>query len=265
MQVGATGGEGEGMVGDGRETRRAIVTGASTGIGAEVARRLAAGGAELWLTYASDEAGAAHTVEACRAEGVAVRASRLDLRSIAAIDAFAAEVRDGWGYVNVVVNNAAICPWTPWDEITPDEWDAVLETNLRGPFRLLQQTVPLVRVAPGDRSIVNLASVAGQTGGIATSVHYAASKGGVLALTRSFARLLAPEGIRVNAVAPGPVRTAMTDALDDERRAGLASGVPLGRFGTVAEVAAAVALLASPEAGFTTGATYDVNGGLRID
>lgn len=246
-------------------TRRAIVTGASAGIGAEVARRLAASGAELWLTYASDEAGVARTAEVCGAAGVAVRTTRLDLRSIAAIDAFAAEVRQAWGYVNVVVNNAGVCPWTPWDEITVDEWDAVLETNLRGTFRLLQQVVPLVRSATGDRSIVNLASVAGQTGGIATSIHYAASKGGVLAMTRSFARLLASEGIRVNAVAPGPIGTAMTDALDGERRAGLASGVPLGRFGTVAEVAAAVVLLASPESGFTTGATYDVNGGLLID
>lgn len=246
-------------------TRRAIVTGASAGIGAEVARRLAASGAELWLTYASDEAGVARTAEVCGAAGVAVRTTRLDLRSIAAIDAFAAEVRQAWGYVNVVVNNAGVCPWTPWDEITVDEWDAVLETNLRGTFRLLQQVVPLVRSATGDRSIVNLASVAGQTGGIATSIHYAASKGGVLAMTRSFARLLASEGIRVNAVAPGPIGTAMTDALDGERRAGLASGVPLGRFGTVAEVAAAVVLLASPDSGFTTGATYDVNGGLLID
>lgn len=246
-------------------TRRAIVTGASAGIGAEVARRLAASGAELWLTYASDEAGVARTAEVCGAAGVAVRTTRLDLRSIAAIDAFAAEVRQAWGYVNVVVNNAGVCPWTPWDEITVDEWDAVLETNLRGTFRLLQRVVPLVRAATGDRSIVNLASVAGQTGGIATSIHYAASKGGVLAMTRSFARLLASEGIRVNAVAPGPIGTAMTDALDGERRAGLASGVPLGRFGTVAEVAAAVVLLASPDSGFTTGATYDVNGGLLID
>ena len=245
--------------------RRVIVTGASGGIGAEVARRLAASGAELWLTYASDEAGAARTAETCRAAGAAVRTTRLDLRSIAAIDAFTVEVRQAWGYVDVVVNNAGVCPWTPWDEITVDEWDAVLETNLRGTFRLLQQVVPLVRAATGDRSIVNLASVAGQTGGIATSIHYAASKGGVLAMTRSFARLLASEGIRVNAVAPGPIRTAMTDALDEERRAGLAGGVPLGRFGTVAEVAAAVVLLASPESGFTTGATYDVNGGLLID
>ncbi|HEY8544854.1 MAG TPA: SDR family oxidoreductase [Acidimicrobiales bacterium] len=241
------------------------MTGASAGIGAEVARRLATAGVDLWLTCASDEAGVARTAEACRAAGVAARTARLDLRSIEAIDAFAGEVRRGWGSVHVVVNNAGVCPWTPWDEITVDEWDAVLETNLRGTFRLLQQVVPIMRAAAGDRSIVNLASVAGQTGGIATSLHYAASKGGVLAMTRSLARLLAAEGIRVNAVAPGPIRTAMTDALDEERRAGLEGGVPLGRFGTVAEVAAAVVLLASPEAGFTTGATYDVNGGLLMD
>lgn len=245
--------------------RRAIVTGASAGIGVEVARRLAAAGAHVWLTYASDADGAARTAALCDQAGGAARASQLDLRKVDAIDAFIADVTERWGAVHVVVNNAAVCPWTPWDAITMDEWDAVLETNLRGTFRLLQQVVPLLRAAEGDRCIVNLASVAGETGGIATGVHYAASKGGVLALTRSFARLLAPERIRVNAVAPGPIDTAMTGALDDDRRAGLAGGVPLGRFGTVAEVAAVVALLASPESGFTTGATYDVNGGLLID
>jgi 3-oxoacyl-[acyl-carrier protein] reductase len=250
---------------DGVTNRRAIVTGAGGGIGAEVARRLAVDGVELWLTYASDEAGAARTADVCRSAGVAVRTTRLDLRSIPAIDSFVSEVELAWGSLHVVVNNAAMCPWTQWNDITTDEWDAVLETNLRGPFRLLQQVIPLLRSATGDRSIVNLASVAGQTGGIATSIHYAASKAGVLAMTRSFARLLAPEQIRVNAVAPGPIRTGMTDALDEQRRASLAGGVPLGRFGTVAEVAATVVLLASPEAGFTTGATYDVNGGLLID
>jgi 3-oxoacyl-[acyl-carrier protein] reductase len=245
--------------------RRAIVTGASGGIGAEVARRLARSGLDVWLTYATEREGALRTAESARTAGVEVRTTQLDLRSVDAIDDLVAEVATAWGRVEVLVSNAAICPWTPWDGITVDEWDAVLETNLRGPFRLVQQVLPLLRAATGDRSIVNLASVAGQTGGVATSVHYAASKGGVLAMTRSFARLLAPEGIRVNAVAPGPIETPMTDALDDDRRAALAGGVPLRRFGSVAEVAAVVVLLASPEAGFTTGATYDVNGGLLID
>jgi 3-oxoacyl-[acyl-carrier protein] reductase len=245
--------------------RRAVVTGASTGIGAAVATLLAERGVDVWLTFASDVDGAERTAAACEGSGVQARLSPLDLRSPTSVARFVEQLDQGWGSFQVLVSNAGICPWTPWDEIAVDEWDAVLETNLRGTFLLLQGAVPLLRRAVGDRAVVNLASVAGQTGGIATSIHYAASKGGVLAMTRSFARLLAGEGIRVNAVAPGPVETSMTDALEDGRRSALAAGVPLGRFGTAEEVAHVVALLASPEAGFTTGATYDVNGGLLVD
>jgi 3-oxoacyl-[acyl-carrier protein] reductase len=245
--------------------RRAVVTGASTGIGAAVAALLAGRDVDVWLTYSSDGEGARRTAERCEGSGVEARLSPLDLRSPASVAGFLEQLDQGWGSCHALVNNAGICPWTPWDQITADEWDTVLQTNLRGTFLLLQGAIPILRRADGDRAVVNLASVAGQTGGIATSIHYAASKGGVLAMTRSFARLLAAEGIRVNAVAPGPVSTSMTDALDDERRADLAAGVPLGRFGTAEEVAHVVALLASPEAGFTTGATYDVNGGLLVD
>ncbi|HEX7134508.1 MAG TPA: SDR family oxidoreductase [Iamia sp.] len=245
--------------------RRAVVTGGSTGIGAAVAILLARRGVDVWLTFASDVDGAERTAELCEGSGVEARLSPLDLRSPASIVGFLERLDEGWGSCHALVNNAGICPWTPWEQITADEWDAVLETNLRGTFLLLQGAIPVLRRAEGDRAVVNLASVAGQTGGIATSIHYAASKGGVLALTRSFARLLAAEGIRVNAVAPGPVSTSMTDALEVERRSDLAAGVPLGRFGTAEEVAHVVALLASPEAGFTTGATYDVNGGLLVD
>jgi 3-oxoacyl-[acyl-carrier protein] reductase len=130
---------------------------------------------------------------------------------------------------------------------------------------MLRGALPLLRAADGDRAIVNLSSLAGEAGGVSTSVHYAASKAAILAITRSYARLLAGEGIRVNAVAPGPVLSGITSQLGDERQAGLAAAVPLGRFGRPEEVAATIALLATPASGFTTGATYDVNGGLRID
>jgi 3-oxoacyl-[acyl-carrier protein] reductase len=110
-----------------------------------------------------------------------------------------------------------------------------------------------------------VSSIAGQIGGITTPVHYAASKAAILAITRSFARLLAPERIRVNAVSPGPIASGITDQLAPATRDGLAAGLPLGRFGTPEEVAGTIALLVSPGSGFTTGATYDVNGGLRME
>lgn len=241
------------------------MTGASSGIGAATAIALADAGCDLWITYARDEAGASAVAEDARRRGAEVHVARLDLRAPGQIDALFEEVADRWDHLHVLVNNGGVCPYTPADEISVDEWDGVLETNARGTFLALRGALPLLRAAAGDRSIVNISSVAGELGGVATSVHYAASKGAILALTRSYARLLAAEGIRVNAVAPGPVRSGITSQLSEAAEAGLRGGTPLGRFGEPHEVAATIALLASPAAGFTTGATYDINGGVRID
>ena len=191
--------------------------------------------------------------------------SQLDVRDPSSIDGLVAEVAAAWGELSIVINNAGICPYTSPDDITVNEWDAVLETNARGTFLLTRAALPLLRAAAGDRSVVNISSIAGQTGGYTTSVHYAASKAAILAITRSYARRLAGEGIRVNAVTPGPIDTSITDKLDPEVREQFGSGIPLGRFGRPEEVAPAIVLLAMPDSSFTTGATYDVNGGVRID
>jgi 3-oxoacyl-[acyl-carrier protein] reductase len=244
---------------------RAIVTGGNTGIGAAVCVLLARREIDVWLTYAHDDAGAEHVAEQCRREGVEAHVSRLDLRDPDSIAVLLGEVAEAWGSASILVNNGAVCPYTEPDAITTDEWDAVLETNARGTFLMLRGALALLRASDGDRSIVNVSSVAGQLGGITTSIHYAASKAAVLAVTRSYARLLAAEGIRVNAVTPGPISTKITAQLDNESRVRLASTAPLGRFGTPEEVAATIVLLASPESAYTTGATYDVNGGVRID
>ncbi|WP_315107869.1 SDR family oxidoreductase [uncultured Microbacterium sp.] len=246
--------------------RRALVTGASSGIGTAAALELAREGVALWLTYAGREAEAARVVEECRAAGSPdVHVSRLDLRDPDSITALIAEITDAWGDLHVLVNNGGVCPYTPYPEIDIEEWDFVLETNARGTFLLTRAALPLLRDADGDRSVINIASIAGQVGALQTGIHYAASKGAILAITRSFARHLAAEGIRVNAVTPGPVASAITDQLQGEGRAKLESGIPLGAFGQPEDVAWIIASLASERARFITGATYDVNGGVRID
>jgi 3-oxoacyl-[acyl-carrier protein] reductase len=192
--------------------------------------------------------------------------SQLDLSSEASIAELITEVSAAWENVHVVVNNGGTCPYQTIDEISFDDWDAVLETNARGTFFLTRGLLGLLRAgAPDDRCVINLSSIAGQVGGMQTGIHYAASKAAILAITRTLARALAEEGIRVNAVCPGPVTSRITGQLNDERLERLRLGVPLGRFGTPEEVAWIIAALADPRAGFVTGATYDVNGGVRID
>lgn len=246
--------------------RRALITGASSGIGTAAALELAREGTALWITYAGREAEALRIAEECRAAGSPeVHVSRLDLRERASIDALVGEVTAAWGSLHVLVNNGGVCPYTPYDDIEFDEWDMVLETNARGTFFLTRGALPLLRAAEGDRSVINIASIAGQVGALQTGIHYAASKGAILAITRSFARHLASEGIRVNAVTPGPVASAITDQLQGAGREKLEAGIPLGAFGQPEDVAWIIASLASERARFITGATYDVNGGVRID
>ena len=247
-------------------TRRAIVTGASSGIGAATAIRLAGEGYSVWLTFSTSEDAARTVATECEALGSPdVRVSTLDLRSSDSIDALIAEVAATWGDLHVLVNNGGICPYVGFDDIGIEEWDAVMETNARGTFLLSRASLALLRAAAGsDRAIINISSIAGQVGGVTTAMHYAASKGAILAITRTFARHLAGERIRVNAVAPGPITSVITDQLSHADHSSLSDKIPLGRFGTPAEGAWIIASLASPRASFVTGATYDVNGGVRI-
>lgn len=239
--------------------RSAFVTGAGQGLGAAIARGVAEAGARVMLTDL--DARAVEAVAAgLRDAGHEAIAMPLDVRDEAAFQLCFDAAVQRFGGVDLMVNNAARTPSTSLWDIGAEEWDEVLAVNLRGSFFGCRIAGRHMRERGAGR-IVNLGSIAGQQASAATGVHYAASKAGVTALTRAFARELAPHGVTVNALAPAAVRSPVLEAMDEARQRTLVAGIPVGRFGEPEEVAAAVVYLASPAAAFVTGATLDLNGG----
>ena len=238
----------------------ALVTGASRGIGRAIALALAARGVEVCGT-ATSEAGAQGIAQALAAhEGCT--GIVLDVNDAAGVDAAVDALVKRHGAIHILVNNAGITRDTLAMRMKDDDWDAVLDTNLKAVFRTSRAVMrPMMKQRYGR--IVNITSVVGASGN-AGQANYAAAKAGVAGMTRALARELGSRGITVNCVAPGFIATDMTDALPEAQRAALLQQIPLGRLGSPDEVAEAVAFLASPAAGYVTGTELHVNGGMYM-
>jgi 3-oxoacyl-[acyl-carrier protein] reductase len=239
--------------------RVALVTGASQGIGRAVALELARAGA-LVAVAARNEARLAEVVAEIEAAGGQAAAFALDVASEESVKAGAKAVIERFAKVEILVNNAGITRDGLAMTMKRADWDDVLGTNLTGAFLLTQALLrPMLKNRWGR--IINISSVVGRTGQ-GGQVNYAASKAGLIGMTRSLAREVASRGITVNAVAPGYIETAMTSKLDEKQRNAIMTSIPLGRAGTEAEIAEAVSFLASESAGYITGHVLDVNGGM---
>jgi 3-oxoacyl-[acyl-carrier protein] reductase len=243
------------------ENQVALVTGASRGIGNAIALALGAAGARVIGTATSAE-GAARVAAALASHGYNGRGAELDAADPASIDALMAQLDAAGELPTILVNNAAITRDMLLLRMKPEDWDAVIATNLTAVFRLCKACVRHMMKERRGR-IVNLTSVVGLTGNPGQA-NYAAAKAGILGFTKSLARELGSRGITVNAVAPGFIDTDMTRALNEEQLAALLSQIPLGRLGTPAEIAAAVLFLVSPQSAYITGETLHVNGGMYM-
>jgi 3-oxoacyl-[acyl-carrier protein] reductase len=241
----------------------ALVTGAGRGLGAVIARSLAAAGYRVAVSDA-DTAGAAAVAESITDAGNLAIPISLDVTHHGAFAGALSSICSEWGGLGVLVNNAALTKTTPIFDISPEEFSTVMTVNLRGTF-LGCQVFGRYFAEQGYGRIINLASLAAQNGGAATGAHYAASKGGIITLTKLFARELAARGVTVNAIAPGPLDVELVhEILPPEKLASVISSIPVGTLGDPAFVAEIVKLMASPGAASMTGTTVDANGGLYV-
>ena len=239
----------------------ALVTGAAQGIGAAIALELGRHGATIVGTGINDKD--AERINAnLAAAGISGRGIVMDVRDPAQIESGVDLIEKEFGGIYVLVNNAGITRDNLTMRMKDEEWDAVIDTNLKAVFRLCRAVMRGMMKARDGR-IINISSVVGYAGN-AGQANYCAAKAGVSGMTRSLARELGSRGITVNCVAPGFIDTDMTKALDESQKTALLGNIPLGRLGTPEDIAAAVAFLVSPAASYVTGSTIHVNGGMYL-
>ena len=238
--------------------KNALITGASGGIGAEIARSLHAVGAIVGLSGTRIE-----PLEALAAElGERAHVLPCNLGDAEAVNALPKQAVEAMGSVDILVNNAGITRDNLFMRMSEEEWQSVLDVNLTATFRLCKGVMRGMMKGRWGR-IINISSVVGATGNPGQA-NYAASKAGMVGMTKSLAYEVASRGITANAVAPGFIETAMTDKLNDDQKTAIMGQIPAGRMGSAGEIAAAVVFLASNEAGYVTGTTLHVNGGMAM-
>ena len=237
-----------------------MVTGASRGLGKSIALKLSGMGAKVALNYLSRKDEADSVMASITRQGGEAMLAPADVRDSSSVKDMVRQITDKWGKIDILVNNAGITADGLLLRMSEEAWDNVINTNLRGAY-LCTKAALRSMTSQGWGRIINIASIAGLTGNVGQS-NYAASKGGLIAFTKSLARELGPRNITVNAVAPGFITTAMTDQLPVELKESILSRVALGRFGTPEDVAGLVAFLVSRQSDYITGQVINIDGGV---
>jgi len=241
------------------ENKIAVVTGAGRGIGKAIALKFAAEGADV-VCVSRTEANSQQTADEIKALGRQAWAHAVDVGEAASVDACAKQILEDCGKVDILVNNAGVTRDTLLMRMSEEDWDTVLDTNLKGAF-LLHKAFARAFMKQRSGRVINVASVVGLMGN-AGQCNYAASKAGLIALTKSIAKELASRGVNVNALAPGFIDTDMTQALNDQQREEIQKNIPLGRLGSAEDIAEAALFLAGPASAYITGQVLTVDGGM---
>ena len=243
--------------------RIAIVTGAAGGIGKAIAMKLSKHGAKVAVVDINVRA-AETLVAEMQGTGLDAIAIGCDVREYEQVMKAVESCVHDLGEPHILVNNAGISPITTVENISLEEWNKVLSINLTGPFLFTRAVLPYLKKAGARGRIINIGSLAGQCGGIAVGLHYTASKGGIMAMTKQLAKVLAPYSVTVNNISPGTADTPLINDFSEETKKSLIDKIPLGRLCAPEDVASAVYFLTSDDACFITGATINVNGGMFI-